>query len=100
MSDAAPTTEQPDWALWRAAGFRREDQQDWWVAGCWHPDAARALTAAGLSPHHLVDAERRPVTIDALSGIAVGTAVADQYITAEQAADIIKARCTLRWVGA
>lgn len=96
-ADASTDRLAADWTLWAAAGFRREDIQDWWAAGCWHPDAARALIDAGLSPHQLVDSDRRPITIDALSGVPVATAVADEYITAEQAADVVRARCTLRW---
>ena len=81
---------------WRAAGI--DDWADWWAAGCWRLDAARALRDAGLSPHHLLDSDRRPIEIDALSGIPVATAVADAYITADQAADLVRARSTLKWV--
>lgn len=91
------TLDQRSFPDWRSLGIEPADAARWWEAGCWHPEAARELADAGLSPHQLIDADGRPKMIDALEDTPIALAVADGYITARQAMGLVEGRSSIRW---
>ncbi len=77
---------------WVDSGVEPLHVGDWLRAGCWNPNAARQLVDAGLYPAQLLNDRGEPLhhveTPDG-AGAPVAMAVADSFLTAEQAVQVV-----------
>lgn len=73
---------------WVVAGVNPAEVGDWLRAGCWSATAARRMADAGIRPQRLLDEEGQPnhwVDLGPDGPIPLALAVADSYLTADQA---------------
>lgn len=62
---------------WLAEQINPRDVEGWLLAGCWSPRIAKALAGAGISPQHLLDANRQPAQwVEVADGQRVPVALA------------------------
>jgi hypothetical protein len=79
---------------WLDAGVDATEVGAWLRAGCWDPKAARRMVDVGLRPARLLGANGRPAHwVEGPHGdIPVALAVADSFLTPEQAVRVVVAR--------
>ena len=83
-------------AIWSEAGIELSEASLWWAAGCPDPATAGELRTAGVRPEHLIDTDGLPKLVDALSATPIALAVAEGFITPQQAAALVSGRSLLR----
>ena len=77
---------------WLDAGVEATEVGGWLRAGCWDPKMAKQMVDAGLRPHRLLDGEGKPIQwVEGSEGhdIPVALAVADGYLTPEEAVRVV-----------
>jgi hypothetical protein len=79
---------------WVDAGIDPIGVVGWLRAGCWKPTAARAMTDAGLRPWRLLNQAGAPrhwieITTAAIEQIPLARAVAEEFLSTEQAIQIV-----------
>jgi hypothetical protein len=77
---------------WLAAGVEPSEVAGWLRAGCWDPRAARRMADAGIRVSELLDEAGRPrypVDIGPDGELPLALAVADTYLSVEDAARLV-----------